>query len=145
VANSAPERRFPVPRGRWGFVEYARTANGRYEAEEFLNKTILRDFGKTNGKTVQRRLIAIFQNISDFGVSPKLEHKQGEVWGIKFEFSRKLIRFACFQMGRCWVLTHGFYKPGAKKKLGPWPNAELDRADRIRLEHINYLASNQHG
>jgi hypothetical protein len=136
VAKRAPERRFPVPRGRWGFVEYACTAAGKYEAEEFLDVTLLREFGKTNGPKVQKRVVAILENISDYGESPRLEPKRGSIFGIKFEFSSRPIRFACFLNGKCWVLTHGFFKPGAKKKRGPWPIRELDRADRIMVEHL---------
>lgn len=84
MAKSAPERRFPVPRGQWGLVEYAITANRKCEAEEFLTKTILKDFGNRNGKKVRDRLIAIFENISDHGDSPRLEHKRGDIYGIKF-------------------------------------------------------------
>jgi hypothetical protein len=122
-------------------VEYGISASGKYDAEEFLSKTILRDFGG-NGRQARRRLLAVFEYIADHGTSPRLGKKRGPIYGIKLEFANKLIRFACFQNGLCWVLTHGFYKPGAQKGRGPWPKAQLDKADRIRHEHLSRFRTN---
>jgi hypothetical protein len=135
MAKSAPVRKFAIRKGRWGSVEYALGANKKREAEEFYNIDLIKIFGKTDGEKVRRRLMAIFEYVADHGYSPRMSPERDYIHGIKWEFSKKLIRFACFQDGKCWVLTHGFFKPGAKKKLGAWPPEHLDRADRIMAKH----------
>jgi len=139
VAKRAPARKFAFRGGRWGSVEYAVGANLTYEAEDFYLNELPRIFGKSNGRKVQRRLLAIFENIANYGYSPRMSGERGDIHGVKWEFSKKLIRFGCFQDGKCWVLTHGFFKPGAQKKKGVWPTEQLDRADRIRQEHLMHF------
>jgi hypothetical protein len=134
VAKSAPQVKYVVPRGKWGFVELARSANGKFEAEIFF-RDFVHVFGKKNGKKVQDQFLAICKDISDHGWSRRMSPERGEIHGIKWEFSKKLIRFGCFLNGKCWVVTHGFFKPGAQKGLGSWPTEQLDRADRIMAEH----------
>lgn len=110
-----------------------------YLAHEFFETTLLKTFGDTNGKKVQRRLMGIFEYIAKHGDSPRMSGERGHIHGIKWDFSRKLIRIACFKHGDAWILTHGFFKQGAKKKLGDWTPEHLDRADRIREEHLAYM------
>lgn len=117
-------------------VEYARTASGTYEAEDFFETELITTFGKTLGDQAQEKLLAIFEYITENGYSHRMSPEREPIHGIKLEFKKKLIRFACFRDGRAWVLTHGFFKPGAQKKLGKWPPTQLDRAERIRTEHL---------
>jgi hypothetical protein len=120
-------------------VEYAIGANLKSDAKDFYDLEIIEEFGKTNGKKVRQRLMAIFEYIGDHGYSPRMSPERGNIYGIKWEFSRKQIRLGCFQLGKCWILTHGFFKKGAQKKLGVWSVDHLDRADRIRAEHLANL------
>jgi hypothetical protein len=59
------------------------------------------------------------------GLSSKKE--RDSIWA----FKSCQIRIGCFQDGNEWVLTHGFVK-----KCNNWPKSELERADRIRAEHL---------
>jgi hypothetical protein len=120
-------------------VEYAIGANLESDAKDFFDRELIEKLGKTNGKKVQRRLTAIFENIADYGYSPRMSPERGDIYGIKWEFSKKLIRIGCFQLGKCWILTHGFFKPGAQKKRGVWSKEQLDRADRIMAEHLAHF------
>jgi len=69
------------------------------------------------------------------------------IFAFKHELRNIQIRFACFQDGRMWVLTHGFKKPGAKKGRGAWPESQLTRAKTIREEYFNLKAerASNHG
>lgn len=133
---------FEIP-GAWGNVEWGVTASGKCEGKDFYN-SLVREFGASDGKKVQRRFLAIFSDIADSGYSPKMSPEpEKKIHGIKWEFKKKQIRFACFQDGRTWVITSGFFKPGAQKKLGDWPPEQLMRAKRIRIEHLNIFGGNE--
>jgi len=115
-------------------------ADLKCHAETFLTETLIKEFGKTNGVKVKLRLLAICEDISNNGFSPRMSPERGPIYGIKWEFKKKLVRIACFQDGNKWVLTHGFFKQGAQKKKGVWSVEHLDRADRIREQHFAHFA-----
>jgi hypothetical protein len=139
MAASAPIRKYATKPGHWGVVEYAIALNGKCDSEKFFHVEIVRKFGKTLGENLQFKLMAIFEVISNYGNSPKMSLERKPIHGIKLEYKKSLVRIACFQQGRSWVLTNGFFKPGAQKGLGAWPTEELDRADRIMNEHIKRI------
>jgi hypothetical protein len=76
-------------------------------------------------------------NVGQIRNETKFSIESGEIYGFKVSQGNKLIRFACFQEGRCWVLTHGFFKPGAQRGKGKWPPSEISKAERIMKEHKN--------
>jgi hypothetical protein len=60
----------------------------------------------------------------------------GKFSAFSHEVNKVQIRFPCFRDGLNWIVTHGFVKPGAKKKLGYWPPAQVKRAERIMEEYL---------
>jgi len=79
----------------------------------------------------RRKLAVLFQRMADTGQINNKEQFRKEAGEI-FAFKRHQIRIGCFQAGGCWFLTHGF-----RKKANAWPPAQLQRAERIRTEHLN--------
>ena len=65
-----------------------------------------------------------------FAFAQNLDIK-GEVGGDIWEFKRHQVRIMCFQVGRRMVLTHGF-----RKKENRTPRRQIERAERIRAEHL---------
>lgn len=113
VVDDGPERT----------IEYAIAVNGAKPAKEFIR-------GLNDAE--QRKLDVLFQRMADTGrIFNKEQFKQVE--GKIYEFKRHQVRIGCFQMGRRWLLTHGF-----RKKSKKWPRSEIERAQRIMNEHIEH-------
>lgn len=77
----------------------------------------------------QRKVAVLFQKMADSGQirnTEQFKHVKGRI----YEFKRGQVRIGCFQGGRKWFLTHGFFKQASR-----WPPPELQRADNIRAEH----------
>lgn len=117
-----------VARGPVKTVAYALDAAGEMPACVFLNSRK----GKNAPSDAELAgLVRLFQLMAQQGRIANSEHfkkERGEIFG----FKKYQARVAAFQIGNTWFLTHGF-----KKKKDRWPDTELDRADRIRQEHIN--------
>lgn len=121
-------------KGTWGSVEYAEESPGSYLAEDYLTVDIYRELGKDDADKVKKKMLTLFQQMANRGVisnPSRFSHESGEIHGFKWNFKNKLVRVACFQCGRRWVLTHGFFKPGAQKKKGTWPKEHIERAEKI--------------
>lgn len=116
------EKRRLVERGTWGTVEYVVLRNGQCPAQEFVNGLEMSEKAKL-ARLFNK--MAMFGRIGNF---EKFKKESGEIFGFK-SFQ---IRIGCFQMGRMWLLTHGF-----RKKRDKWPKSELDRADEIRHDYLN--------
>jgi hypothetical protein len=130
-----------VAKGAWGTVECAVRPNGRAPAEEFLDTELenVREKGKHEPQaTARARFLALFQQMANHGeLSGKRFGKEmGHLYAFKHEVRKLQIRFPCFQDGNRWILTHGFFKPGARKKKGTWPQSEVTRAEQIRSEYL---------
>ena len=110
-----------VCRGPWGTIRYAICFNGRMPSQDFLSDLSIED---------QAKFLALFDRMAQVGQIRNREQFK-KVEGRIFEFKRFQIRVGCFQSGNSWVLTHGFVK-----KKNRWPKAELERAERIRREHL---------
>jgi hypothetical protein len=111
-----------VPRGRARTVAYARDASGDRPALEFLESHV--------SERQYLQFHQYFQILAELGwlSNPKQFRKEREdIWG----FKAGKARIACFSKGRVWFLTHGFMK-----KRDRWPPEELNRALRIRWEHL---------
>jgi len=112
-----------VYRGAQRTVAYARDARGRALAKEYLE-------GEGIAARDAARLARLFERLGDGGkISNKEQFKKehGEIWG----FKSYQARLGAFPVGRTWYLTHGF-----EKKKNKWSAAELQRAERIRKEHL---------
>ncbi len=110
-----------VLRGIARTVEYAVCSDGSMPAKEFVEGLDESD---------QRKLVTLFRRLADTGKIFNREQFK-LVDGNIFEFKRFQVRVGCFQVGSRWLLTHGFIK-----KQDRWPEAELERANRIRNEHV---------
>jgi hypothetical protein len=117
-----------LARGAWGTVECAVRKSGDAPAEEFL---------RTLSDEARARFMVLFQHMANYGkVAPKrfkAEMKKLSVF--RHEIENRQLRFPCFQDGKRWIITHGFVKPGAKKKKGKWPQTDVERAIAIRDEY----------
>lgn len=92
------------------------------------------------------RFLVLFQEMAEHGHvlnSARFSQEEGKIYAFKHRLPKKnkQVRFPCFQIGNRWLLTHGFFKPGAKKGRGKWPRAQLDRAKRIMGEHMQFESS----
>jgi len=113
--------------GRAGTVAYAKDSQGRMPAKDFLDQTSGSD---ALSKVEKRGMYHLFRLMADNGKitnGEQFRKERGEIFG----FKKYQARIAAFQVGSVWYLTHGF-----KKKRDKWPESELDRADRIRSEHL---------
>jgi hypothetical protein len=130
-----------VAAGAWGKVECVVRENGECPAEDFLTRDLedVREKGKDKAhSTARARFMALFQVMADIGQLSGSRFK-GEMEGFfafKHEVKNRQIRFPCFRDGRAWIITHGFFKPGARKGLGVWPENEIQRAKSIRREYF---------
>ena len=112
-----------VVSGRLRVIAYAVCLDSSMPASDFIEGL---------NKADQRRALALFRRMADFGVihnTRKFRHERNEIWGFK---PTAQARIACFRIHNVWLLTHGFIKKGDK-----WPGSQLNRADRIRDEHIH--------
>jgi hypothetical protein len=121
---SGRDERHTAAQGTWGTVEYAVRANGKWLAEEFIDGLSDSD---------QRKMAALFLWMANSGSIRNVE-KFRKVSGDIYEFKSHQIRIGCFQAGRTWFLTNGFIK-----KRGKWGRSELERANQVRVEHLEYL------
>jgi hypothetical protein len=114
--------------------------SGDVPAEVFLRELEeVREKGKDKPQTTARaRFLQLFQQMADYGrVSPKrFSVEMQGLYAFKHEVRKVQIRFPCFPDGPDWILTHGFFKPGAKKGRGQWPENEVNRALEIRAEYF---------
>jgi len=131
-----------IAEGAWGKVRAIYDTNGICRTEDFLNDEMEKiKLGKNKGTAFDLCMEA-FEELARCGALPPKRFK-GEPDGftaIRLVIQNRQIRFPCFQDDNCWLITHGFFKPGAQKKLGQWPTEELNRAKRLRTEYFTRKA-----
>jgi hypothetical protein len=132
---------FVIAEGAWGTVECAVLESGDCPALEFLTGALasIREGAKGQPeKGAVARFMVVFQMMANYGaVAPKRHKREMDfLSAFRHEVKNLQIRFPCFRDGDRWILTHGFIKPGAKKKLGEWPQSEVDRAKNIKTEYF---------
>jgi len=111
-----------VVSGARGEVRYAVKENGEMLAKEFIDGLPVPDKSK---------LFALFRRLAVNGTIHNVEKfrkERGEIYA----FKSAQIRIPCFRVGNRWFLTHGF-----TKNVDRWKKADLDRADKIRQEHLD--------
>jgi hypothetical protein len=125
-----------IARGTRCNVECAVLVSGDAPAKDFLENE-LRNL-KLKGKqqpnaNAEAKLLRLFWDMAMRGrvLGKHFGPEAGKLYGFKHEVMKKLIRFPCFSDGNKWILTHGFYKPGAQSGKGKWPEREIDRANTI--------------
>ena len=115
----------PLVKGPCAIVCYARRSSGVRPAKDFIE-----DLGKLD----QAKLAKSFHKIAHVG---KINNKERfrKLRGKIYEFKvYPKIRILCFQLGKAWLLTHGFYK-----ETGNTPPRQIERAESIMKEHISLL------
>ncbi len=109
-----------------------RRANGKIPAKAFLDSLGL------DGAV----FLTLFDEMAADGKtknSSRFSHEDGKIYGFKHKIKNRQVRFACFQDGNKWVLTHGFWKPGAQKGLGKWRPEEIERGNKLMREYIEQV------
>lgn len=115
----------PLVKGPCAIVAYASRANGNRPAKDFIEDLEQLD---------QAKLARSFKQIADTGQilnKERFRKLRGKIW--EFKIYPK-IRVLCFQSGKTWFLTHGFYK-----ETGDTPPRHIDTAEDIMKEHLSLL------
>lgn len=116
-----------VDKGPAKTVAYAVDAGGGTPAREFLQRAQGKDAPTKVELAGLRHLFRLMAEQGKITNDEQFRKERGAIFG----FKKYQARVAAFQQGDVWYLTHGF-----KKKKDKWPTSELDRADRIRGEHL---------
>jgi phage-related protein len=115
-------------KGSCAIVAYACRENGNRPAKDFIEKLESSD---------QAKLAKSFHCIANTGIIHntqrfrKLGGKSGKIYEFKVH---PKVRVLCFQVGRTWLLTHGFNNETDKT-----PPRQIERAEEIMKEHILLL------
>jgi hypothetical protein len=122
-------------------VELAVRSNGDCPAKQFLDEECqaLREGGKDKpASSARAKFLALFAEMAKSGELPRARFKKemGKFYAFSHEVRNKQVRFPCFQDGSRWIVTHGFFKPGAQKGMGRWPEREIARAEEIRSDYL---------
>jgi hypothetical protein len=104
-------------------IAYARDASGRARARSFLEEEC--------SDTDAVRLRRCFHLVAFHGERAARQEAFKHELGAIHAFKGHRARIAAFRSGSIWYLTHGFVKQRAR-----WPVAEIERAERIRFEHL---------
>ena len=116
-------------KGPCAIVAYAHRKNGNRPAKDFIENL------ESSG---QSKLAKSFHYIANIGIIhnterfKKLGGKSGKIY--EFKIYPK-VRVLCFQLGKTWLLTHGFSKDTDKTPLN-----QIKRAEDIMKEHISLLS-----
>lgn len=116
-----------VAKGPAKTVAYAIDSNGNMPAKEFLEQERGRGAPSKVELAGLRHLFKLMADQGRITNDEQFKKERGSIFG----FKKYQARVAAFQEGDVWYLTHGF-----KKKKDKWPESELDRAERIRAEHL---------
>ena len=135
---SAQPLTFLIARGRSVItVECVILTSGRMPVTEFLDELQKLIIKRLPPQTARMKVATQFQIMADAGSVPakRFKKEMGVFYAFKFEIGNKQIRFPCFRDGNKWIVTHGFFKPGAQKGLGAWPAEQENRAAEIKSEY----------
>ena len=121
-----------IARGTHGTVRFAVQSNERRPAKRFLEE-ILRKSPKKYARLLTRFASVANGVILDGG---KFKLLGASIW----EFKVSSIRVLCFQDGSEWFLTNGFE---GKRGLGNCPKEAIEKAKRIRREHLKRKKRNE--
>lgn len=122
--DAVPDQDLAVPRGLARTIAYARDATGACPAREFVLALPM---------PARQRLWNQFAQMAAHGriATRHFRKESGCIWSFKLTSGE---RVPAFSLGRVWYLTHGF-----KKQRDRWPRTELERAERIRQEHLRWM------
>jgi hypothetical protein len=109
--------------GTLRIIAYARDASGQARARTFLEDECSR--------TDAVRLSRCFHLVAFHGERAARQEAFKHELGSIHAFKGHRARIAAFRSGNIWFLTHGFLKQRAR-----WPVSQIERAERIRFEHL---------
>lgn len=112
-------------KGPCSAVAYACRLNGNRPALEYIEAL---------EKSGWAKLAKSFNKMAQVGKiwnTERFRKLRGKIWEFKVH---PKIRVLCFQLGRTWLLTHGF-----DKETGDTPARQIERAEQIMKEHIALL------
>jgi len=121
-------RNDPLVRGPCGIVAYARRLSDKRPALEYIENLNRSDWAKLAKSFVKIAQVGKIHNTERFR---KLGGKSGKIYEFKIH---PKVRVLCFQLGKTWLLTHGF-----DKETGNTPPGQITRAEQIMSEHIALL------
>lgn len=113
--------------GRKATIRYAVTRRGTMPARQFLEQLQ----PAVRAKFYSR--IVVLADQGDLPNEQMFKRLDAQLWEIKI--GSPALRLMCFRHGGDWVLTHGCKKL-SKKEF----QVEMDRAGRIRREHLEQAA-----
>ncbi len=118
-------RNDPLIKGPCAIVAYAQRENGKRPAMEYIEGL---------GRSEWAKLAKSFMKIAHVGKIHNRERFR-KLRGKIYEFKvYPKVRILCFQLGKTWLLTHGF-----GKQTGDTPPRQIERAEAIMKEHISLL------
>lgn len=115
----------PLVKGACAIVAYACRANGNRPAKDFIESLERLDHAKLAKSFLKIAHVGNIHNIQRF------RKLRGKIY--EFKVYPK-VRILCFQLGKTWFLTHGFYK-----ETGDTPTRQIDKAEDIMKEHVSLL------
>ncbi len=118
-----------LAKGPCAIVAYARRKNGNRPAKDFIENLESSDHSKLAKSFHYIANIGIIHNTERFR---KLGGKSGKIYEFK---TYPKVRVLCFQLGKTWLLTHGFTKDTDKT-----PPNQIRRGEDIMKEHISLLS-----
>jgi len=118
----------PVIRGPCAIVAYARRANGKRPAKDYVENLGRKDQAKLAKSFIKITRVMRVSNLERFR---KLGGASGRIYEFKVHPG---VRVLCFQQGKTWYLTHGF-----NKQTGKTPPKEIHRAEAIMGEHLSLM------
>lgn len=123
-----------VLKGPAATIAYAVDATGEMPARAFLESTKGKDAPSPQELAGLKQAFKVMAEHGTIRNDQQFKKERGEIFG----FKKYQARVAAFQVGKTWFLTHGF-----KKKKDKWPDKEIDRANRIRNEHLKRTEERQ--
>jgi len=118
----------PLVKGPCAIVAYARRLSGKRPALEYIENLGRSDWAKLAKSFVKMAQVGRIHNKERFR---KLGGKSGRIYEFKVH---PKVRVLCFQLGKAWLLTHGF-----DKETGKTPPGQIRSAEQIMKEHRTLL------
>jgi len=115
-------------------IAYAVDAKGDMPAKAFLDNSKGKDAPSPQELAGLQQAFKVMAKHGKIRNTEQFKKERGEIYG----FKKYQARIAAFRVGDTWFLTNGF-----KKKKDKWPERELDRANRIRDEHMKRTKERQ--
>lgn len=112
-------------KGPCAIVAYAHRENGKRPAMEYIERLEKPDWAKL------AKSFTTMAHVGKINNTERFRKLRGKIYEFKVH---PKVRVLCFQLGKAWLLTHGF-----NKETGTTPTRQIERAEEIMNEHISLL------